>query len=461
MPKPNSIKAFLQQPISIAPLVFLRVLFGGVMLASIIRFVANGWIESQYIQPDFFFKYYGFEWVTAPGEWGIYALFAFMGGSAIFIMLGFLYRYAALAFFLAFTYVELIDVSNYLNHYYFISIMALLLVFVPANRNFSLDVLINPKSKRSHIPRWIILIFQVQLGIVYFYAGLAKLNYDWLINAEPMRIWLPAKSDMFLIGPLFKELWVAYFFSWAGAIYDLSIVFFLSFSRTRPFAYLSVLFFHLMTAALFQIGMFPYIMILLTLIFFPPAFHERILARVKAIFKINTEEFIQPRLWQISTLKLNILGVLLIGHFAFQLLFPFRFALYPGNLFWTEEGYRFSWRVMLMEKAGTCFFYVTNPETGKSTEVEPNEYLSKNQEKMMATQPDMILQFAHYLKDIYREKGIENPEVRVKSYVRLNGNGSRLFIDPEVNLATIQDGFRHKNWILPFTNPQNFTAQKQ
>jgi hypothetical protein len=35
---------------------------------------------------------------------------------------------------------------------------------------------------------------------------------------------------------------------------------------------------------------------------------------------------------------------------AFQLLFPFRYLCYPNELFWTEEGFRFSWRVMLMEK---------------------------------------------------------------------------------------------------------------
>lgn len=456
----KSIQAFLKQPISIAPLVMLRILFGGIMLISVIRFMANGWVETQFLQPIFFFRYFGFEWLPVPNETGIYMLFGIMILSSVMIILGSFYRLAALSFFIAFTYVELIDVSNYLNHYYFISIMSLLMVFVPANRNFSIDAWRNPEIKRTHIPRWILLIFQVQLGIVYFYAGVAKLNYNWLINAEPMRIWLPAKSDMFLIGPLFKKLWVAYFFSWAGAIYDLSIVFFLAFKKTRPFAYASVLFFHLMTGALFQIGMFPYIMILLTLIFFTPEFHERLLNKIKSIFSRNSIEIKSQELWQSNGLQLKFISVLLIAHFTFQIIFPFRFTLYPDNLFWTEEGYRFSWRVMLMEKAGTCFFYVTDPKTGKSSEVEPKEFLTKNQEKMMATQPDMILQFAHFLDKVYQRKGIENPEVRVKSYVRLNGIGSRLFIDPEADLSQLSDNFKHKNWILPFENHQNFTAQK-
>ena len=46
-------------------------------------------------------------------------------------------------------------------------------------------------------------------------------------------------------------------------------------------AYVAVVAFHLMTALLFQIGMFPYIMILSTLIYFSPQFHEAVLARAQ------------------------------------------------------------------------------------------------------------------------------------------------------------------------------------
>jgi hypothetical protein len=137
-------------------------------------------------------------------------------------------------------------------------------------------------------------------------------------------------------------------------------------------------------------------------------------------------------------------------HFIVQLLLPFRCLLYPGKLYWTEEGYRFSWRVMLMEKGGTAFFHVKDPATGKRTEIINSKYLTAFQETQMSTQPDMILQYAHFLAATYQKKGIKGPIVTVESYVTLNGSGSRLYIDTTVNLAGEQETFGHKKWILPF-----------
>ena len=69
----------------------------------------------------------------------------------------------------------------------------------------------------------------------------------------------------------------------------------------------------------------------------------------------------------------------------------------------------------------------------------------------MSTQPDMILQFAHFLEEKLIQQGIADPEVRAEVYVNLNGRGSRLFLDPKIDLTLINDGFQHKNWVLPYT----------
>jgi hypothetical protein len=284
---------------------------------------------------------------------------------------------------------------------------------------------------------------------VYFYAGIAKLNYDWLVNTMPLKIWLPANTNLPVIGSFLDKVWVAYFFSWFGAFYDLSIPFLLYLKKTRFIAYFLVVIFHLSTALLFQIGMFPYIMILITLIFFSEKFHKNILNSLKGVFGANNR-VMKPVFFKISAPGLNIIAVLLIVHFTVQLIFPFRHFLYPDNLFWTEQGYRFSWRVMLMEKAGSAFFYVGDPDTGRKEEVSNLKYLTKNQEKMMSTQPDMILQFAHFLEEEYKKKGIKNPVVTVKSYVTLNGKGSKLLIDTKTDLTELKDGFSPKSWILPY-----------
>jgi hypothetical protein len=94
--------------------------------------------------------------------------------------------------------------------------------FLPANCYFSVDW--DEKKRFQKIPRWNIDILKLLLAIVYVYAGLAKLNSDWLLEAMPLKIWLPNNSNLPLIGSLLNETWVHYVFSWTGAIYDLGIV---------------------------------------------------------------------------------------------------------------------------------------------------------------------------------------------------------------------------------------------
>lgn len=451
----SSLKDKFSEPVHIAPLVVFRIIFGTVMLAAVIRFMLKGWVYDLYIKPTFYFSYYGFEWVKPLGASGMYTVFAIMAVSYLLVIFGYYYRVAIVTAFLTFTYVELIDKTNYLNHYYFVSAVSFLLIFLPAHRYFSLDVVRKPFTQLTQVPRYTIAAIKLQLAVVYIYAGIAKLNYDWLFRAMPLKIWLPANSHLPVIGGLMDYEWVAYFFSWFGAVYDLFIVFFLMNRKARPFAYLVVIVFHVMTKMLFPIGMFPYVMIFCTLIFFSEEFHKKIIERLvnwkalRSISVIQGQESL-PAPPFVNKGKSKAILYLLCIYFVVQLLFPWRFLLYPGKLFWTEQGYRFSWRVMLMEKAGTAFFYVKDPETGFEAEVMNDEYLTKNQEKMMATQPDMILQYAHKLKKEYQNKGIKNPEVRVESYVTLNGSGSRLFLDSTVDLTKEKETFQPKRWILPF-----------
>ncbi len=450
----KNITGHLNKTTSIAPLVVFRVLFGFIMLVSIVRFAAKGWIKSLYIDPQYYFTFYGFEWVKPLGPTGMYVVFALMGVAALMIMLGYKYRVAIVLFFLSFTYVELIDKTNYLNHYYFVSIISFLMIFLPAHRSFSLDVWLNPGMAVSRVPGWTIAVIRLQLAIVYLYAGAAKLNPDWLLEAMPLKIWLPANAHLPLIGPLLQYSATAYVFSWFGALYDLTVVFFLSYNRTRPFAYLAVVVFHLCTALLFQIGMFPYIMILATLIFFPARFHEKFIAALtgwwhKMVPGTPNNQVRPARDFNLNPKYAILVGAILVLHFTIQLLLPLRSKLYPGDLFWTEQGYRFSWRVMLMEKAGYAIFHVKDRKTNRQWEVQNWKFLTSNQEKMMATQPDMILQFAHYLQQHYRDQGLNDLQITVASYVTLNGKRSRLLIDPATDLTSIRDGFSHKDWVLP------------
>ena len=439
---------WLWEPVSNAPLATFRVLFGLAMVYGAVRFWASGWIEDHFINTRVQFKYYGFEWVGLLPPEAMYVLYGAMFAGALGIALGLWYRFSALLFFLAFTYAELIDLTYYLNHYYFVSLVSLLLVIVPAQRRFSIDCLLWPGLAVREVPRWAILVFQVQIALVYLYAGLAKINSHWLIEAMPLRIWLPAQNGLPLIGPLFEWPALPWVFAWAGMLYDTTIVFWLCWAKSRPWAYLSVLVFHGLTAAMFQIGIFPLVMVVATWIYFPPGFHEDLLRRVQGVgFREKTDP---ARPSSAAPWRVSLLSVFLFLYLGFQVLFPWRYLLYPGDVFWTEEGYRFSWRVMLMEKAGTATFYVKDRRSGREGIVDNREFLRPHQEKQMAMQPDLILQFAHFLKRHYEKKGVYKPQVRVEAYVTLNGRPSRLLIDPQLDLTGVRDTWTPKKWILHY-----------
>jgi Vitamin K-dependent gamma-carboxylase len=444
------IKKFINDPLHIAPLAFFRIAFGAVLFISSIRFVAHGWVKDFYIAPRFHFPFYGFEWITALPPAGMYALYICMALAAFMICAGLYYNIGVIMFLLSFVYAEMIDKTYYLNHYYLVSVLVLLMAFVPANRYFSIDAWRKPSLRRTHVPAWTINIFKWQLAIIYIYAGLSKINAGWLINAMPLKIWLPANQFIPVIGRWLALPATAVLFSWCGMLFDLSIVFLLINRKTSVFGYFFVIVFHVLTAVIFQIGMFPYIMMAATTIFFSNKFHMRVLRGLSAIMpSLRGTDIPRIYVWPVFFRRAGLLFFSV--YFFFQLLVPARFLLYPGKLLWTEEGYRFSWRVMLMEKGGTTFFHIVDPATGKRIEVNNRDFLTGYQERMMETQPDMMLQYAKILQKEYEKMGIPHAQVQVESYVTLNGTGSRLYIDSSVNLAAQKETlFGHKKWILPY-----------
>ena len=450
----------INQQSNIAPLVVFRIIFGAMMFGSTLRFILKGWVEELYINPTYFFTYYGFDWIKPLNENGMYAVFGLMLVSSIFILFGFLYRINILVFFLVFTYVELIDKTNYLNHYYFVSLIAFILIFLPAHRFFSLDVFFGICKKKFSVPIWSINVIKLQIGLVYFFAGIAKLNYHWLIEAQPLTNWLKHQWEFPLIGEFLTQDYVAFLFSWGGALFDLTIFFILINSSLRIYGYVLVVLFHLMTSIMFPIGVFPLVMICSTLIFFSSEFHSKIIAFISAAI-FQKELTPTSKTVQSTYQNQTFLKVLFTCFICVQLLLPLRYLLYPGKLFWTEQGYRFSWRVMLIEKAGYTQFYIHEPEKNRKMLVQNCDYLTPQQEKMMSTQPDMILQFAKHLNKIYSDTIIaegnekiqlQNPKVTADVRVSLFNKGNKVFIDPTVDLSKQQRGFSHKEWIVNYEN---------
>lgn len=424
------------------------------MLFGTLRFISKGWIAELYINPKIHFPYLGFSWVKVlPGEW-MYLPFILLVFACIGIILGAFYRLSSIVFFILFTYIELLDKTYYLNHYYFVSLIGLLFIFLPANRNFSFDAYRSPEISSETCSFWAIWIIRFQLGVVYFFAGVAKINSDWLFQAQPLKIWLQAHRDLPIVGSLFATSWLAFVFSWFSCIYDLTIPFLLSWKKSRKLAYLLVVVFHIITWLLFPIGVFPWVMIFSTLIFFSDSFHLALLRMLEQMVRYKSSfQQKKPR----KSLKWTMY---LIGVYVFiQIALPFRYVLYPGNLFWKEEAFRFSWRVMLMHKEGNVNFYVRDKASNQEIEIDNTHYLTAVQIDQMATQPDFILQYAKFLKKEFNDTllsfgnqsiHLKDPSIHAESYVSLNGRPAKKMISKKHDLTQITYNFAPRTWVEPF-----------
>jgi hypothetical protein len=191
--------------------------------------------------------------------------------------------------------------------------------------------------------------------------------------------------------------------------------------------------------------MFPWIMIGTALIFFPSAWHKSVLERFK-LATLAPSFLIKP----LASPNLVLIRVVIITFIGIQLVLPFRHLFYPGNVLWHEQGFRFAWHIMLMEKNGSAEFHVKLKENGQEFTVRPDQFLTTIQARQMSFQPDMILQFAHFLHDYYLANGLGETEIRVEAYASVNGKGSALLIDPTVNLVEQKDSFKHKTWITDY-----------
>ena len=447
------IKTYFNKHTDAKPLSVFRVFFGCMMFISMVRFWSNGWIDKLYIKPTFFFSYSGFEWVKPLGTF-TYIIFLICAIASLLVAIGYKYRLAIIVFFLSFTYIELMDKTTYLNHYYFVSILSFLMIFLPSNSSYSVDSYLQKKSFK-YTPKWCVDSIKLLLFIVYFYSGLAKINKDWLFEAQPLKIWLTTGSyDFPLIGSnLMQQEWFHYFMSWGGMFYDLLIPFLLISTRTRVFGFLLVIFFHLFTVLLFPIGMFPYIMIMSSLIFFSSKTHKKILDFILKPFIDKIKSIREMKIINIQKERISLIVVSVF--FIIQFLFPFRYSLYPGELFWNEQGYRFSWRVMLMEKKGYTTFKVVNKENDNSFYIMNNSFLTEFQERQMSFQPDFIIEYAHFLGTYYKNLGLNDIEIYADSYVALNGRISKRFIDPKIDLLKQKRGFKNKDWIIPLDEKIN------
>lgn len=415
-------------------------IFGFLILAESWGAIMTGWVRKVFVEPSFNFSFIGFEWLSILHGEEMYYYFFVMGIMGILVMLGLFYRVGIITFLVMWSAVYLAQKSHYNNHYYLLMLLSMLMAIVPANAYKSIDAKRNPNIKSTTCPQWCLWIFALQMSLVYFYGGVAKMYPDW-VEAKPIGMWFRSKSNYFLIGPLLAKEWFQLFISYAGIAFDTLIAPALIWKRTRKIAFVATILFHVFNSAIFQVGIFPYMGIAFGLFFFAPEVVSRIFFKKKMID--NSIQNHTTNKWMVAVLAI---------WFAIQIALPLRHWFYPSNVYWTEEGHRLAWRMMLRVKYGYVSFKVVNPDTGEEWEVKPKDFVSSDQVSSIATKPDMCWQFVQWLKAYYAEQGLNNIEIYANGKANLNGNGYAPLYNSEVNLAILQwKQFEHSDWLLPYS----------
>ncbi len=427
-------------PKDIASTAFFRISFGLLMLWEVTRYFKYDWIEQQFISPSYFFTYDGFSWIKPWTGFGMYIHFYVLAILAFCITIGFLYRVSTTLFFLGFTYIFLLDKTYYLNHFYLISLISFLLIFIPAHSFYSVDSLLFKNKRHKTIPYFYLLVLQFQIAIPYFFGGVAKLNSDWL-QGEPMRTWLPMSAkETPLFSNVLEHSYSPWIFSYGGLLFDLLIIPALLWKPTRLIAYTFAILFHLTNAYIFSIGVFPWFMLIATTIFFKPTWCKVILQKIPPFHSLKSKK-----------IKSNNLSLgLFIGisiYVLIQIIMPVRHFFIPGNVHWTEEGHRYAWHMKLRTKSAINVIFITE-ENDNKTKVSLDDYLTNRQQAEMGTHPEMMWQFAQHLKSHYKKQNIK---VTVASFCSLNSRANQLYIKSDFDLAALKKYKSPADWIIPLT----------
>lgn len=452
----------LHEPVPIDWLVFYRVAFGSVMCWYSVRFLTSGAVDLFYTIPLHHFTYEGFHWVK-PVDLSfrvgdrifefIHLEYACLAISSLMITVGLFYRVSAAVFAICFCHVFLLDKCYYQNHYYLVSLLGLQLPFLPANRAFAVDALLFPNKRSTTTPRWTLWLIRFQIGVPYFFGGVAKIDSDWL-RGQPMRMSMSAKTDLPLIGgPWLEQEWVVQCFVWGGLLFDLLIVPALLYPRTRRWAYVFVVLFHLTNATVWTIGIFPWLMILATTVFFTPDWPRRWIGIQNTSQK--TESNSPPASWATSLLNIGLATFV-----AWQCLFPLRHFVYPDRPNWDEYTHHFSWHMLLRAKECGLRIYATDPRNGRSGTVDLRSYVTSRQLGVVARDPRMIHQLCRYISADLHKRGFPGVEIRALALIALNGRKPQPVIDPAVDLGALPYPTGFPEYVLPLNEPFRHTAWK-
>jgi vitamin K-dependent gamma-carboxylase len=417
---------FLYRPIDSAILIYFRIGAGLLMAQELINGLLIGKLD-EYILPRFHFSYMFFEWIQPWSYWGMVFHYGITIFAGIAVAFNYFYRFFSVVLFLGYTLLFLFEQTEYINHFYLYCLISFWMMVLPLNKN------------KTSAPAWMLYLILFHMALAYFFGGIAKLNSDWL-SGTPMNIFLEHRKD-YPLGFLYQMKWAPMIFSYGGLLFDLLIVPLMIIPATRFFGLVLSLCFHLSNVMMFGLATFPWFSLLLTSMFFNPSWPRKV-PLLRSLMPWGIERF--------PEIKPNrpLMGALAI-YCLIHVTLPFRHHFYPGITSWTEEGHMFAWRMMLRSKQGYLTFFIRKKDQHFFIKVDPLTHITKRQYEDMIGKPDLILQFAHYLRDHYKKKENEEISVFASSKVSLNGRPFKEMIEPGTDLAREKRKIGTYSWVRP------------
>ena len=401
------------------------------------------------------FGYPFFSWVEGSPEHAqtLTVLWFFSG---LMVSLGFLFRISCPLAFLLTAYSYLISADRYLNHEYMELIFLFLLGIGPANRRLSIDQFI--WKFPATFPSYYLTALKLQTEIILIYAGLVKVNSDWL-HLQPLSSWLAYRSDKIFFGGIWHETWAVAMGAYGVILLHLVGAPLMLWRRTRLAVFCIYSIFHAINSQIFPIDIFPWMTIACSTIFFDPDWPSRICRRIGKSF---SENFVKA--WAKGTGDEHLSAVptssrtkscqsahmaILAFWLLLQALIPMRSLFYPGPVDWNDDGQRFSWRMMLTQRSCPVLtFILYDPNSRHIVIPDIRRLIAQRMRFEICARPDMFLQAAHQILELYVNSGGLSKDTRIHGYVlkAVNYRKPALFIDPKVDL-----GKEKRHYIYPYS----------
>ncbi|CAL8281581.1 vitamin K-dependent gamma-carboxylase [Gadus morhua] len=471
----HRIVCLLNRPTDPAALGIFRCMFGMLMAIDITQERGLSHLDYKYLDGAPICRFPLFSSLEPlPMDW-MYLVYVVMFLGSVGIMLGLFYRLSCLMFIATYWYVFFLDKTAWNNHSYLYGLIGFQLTLMDANRYWSLDGLMKPKKRNADVPLWNYTLLRVQIFIVYFIAGIKKLDADWVEGYSMSYLahhWLFEPFQMILSVDQVSLLVV----HGGGLALDLTAGYLLFFDATRPFGIVFVSYFHCMNSQLFSIGMFAYTMLATSPLFCYPDWPRRFFARFPAPLWVllpitapgpqpssscvypevqkggkkapktpssnTTPKVSQPRF------RHKLATVFAFIYVVEQFFLPYSHFITQGYNNWTNGLYGYSWDMMVHSRSHQHVkITYKDGTTGEVGYLNPGVFTHSRRWK---DHGDMLKQYAVCLSANLPRYNITEPEIYFDIWVSINERFQQRIFDPRVDIVKADwSPFRPNPWLMP------------